>query len=47
MTPKVINGSVVNYWACINFSRTVPDSVAQSFCHQLVQMCQKSGMVCV
>ncbi|XP_024966350.1 protein argonaute PNH1-like isoform X2 [Cynara cardunculus var. scolymus] len=41
---KVINGSVVNYWACINFSRTVPDSAAQSFCHQLVQMCQESGM---
>ncbi|CAH1412527.1 unnamed protein product [Lactuca virosa] len=40
----VINGSVVNYWACINFSRTVPDSAAQSFCHQLVQMCQESGM---
>lgn len=41
---KVINGSVVNYWACMNFSRTVPDSAAQSFCHQLVQMCQESGM---
>ncbi|PWA60381.1 Argonaute/Dicer protein, PAZ [Artemisia annua] len=41
---KVINGSVVNHWACINFSRTVPDSVAQSFCHQLIQMCQESGM---
>nr|XP_043619532.1 protein argonaute PNH1-like isoform X2 [Erigeron canadensis] len=41
---KVINGSIVNYWACINFSRTIPDSTAQSFCHQLVQMCQESGM---
>ncbi|CAI9282174.1 unnamed protein product [Lactuca saligna] len=41
---KVINGIVVNYWAYINFSRTVPDSAAQSFCHQLVQMCQESGM---
>ncbi|KAI7727781.1 hypothetical protein M8C21_013165 [Ambrosia artemisiifolia] len=27
---KVINGSVINYWACINFSRTVTDSAAQS-----------------
>ncbi|KAI3701040.1 hypothetical protein L2E82_45683 [Cichorium intybus] len=42
---KVINGSVLNYWACINFSRTVPDSASQSFCHQLVQMCHESGMV--
>ncbi|CAI9279817.1 unnamed protein product [Lactuca saligna] len=41
---SVINGIFVNYWACINFSRTVPDSAAQSFCHQLVQMCQESGM---
>ncbi|KAL3535803.1 hypothetical protein ACH5RR_004264 [Cinchona calisaya] len=41
---KVINGSTVNYWACINFSRSVQESTACSFCQQLVQMCQVSGM---
>ncbi|XP_027072355.1 protein argonaute PNH1 [Coffea arabica] len=41
---KVINGSTVNYWACINFSRGVQESTACSFCQQLVQMCQDSGM---
>ncbi|KAL9999018.1 putative Piwi domain, ribonuclease H-like superfamily, argonaute linker 2 domain-containing protein [Helianthus debilis subsp. tardiflorus] len=44
VSQKVINGSVINFWACINFSKTVTDSAAQSFCHQLVQMCQESGM---
>ncbi|KAH9619822.1 hypothetical protein KSS87_003277 [Heliosperma pusillum] len=41
---KVINGSTVNNWACINFSRTVPETAARGFCRQLVQMCQVSGM---
>lgn len=41
---KVINGSTVNYWACINFSRSVQESAARGFCRQLVQMCQVSGM---
>ncbi|KAH7849364.1 hypothetical protein Vadar_016819 [Vaccinium darrowii] len=41
---KVINGGTVNYWACINFSRSVPESTVRGFCHQLVQMCQGSGM---
>ncbi|KAJ3691927.1 hypothetical protein LUZ60_012277 [Juncus effusus] len=41
---KVINGSTVNYWACINFSRSVQESTARSFCHELAQMCQISGM---
>ncbi|KAK3028069.1 hypothetical protein RJ639_039360 [Escallonia herrerae] len=41
---KVINGSSVKYWACINFSRGVQESTVRSFCHQLVQMCQGSGM---
>ncbi|KAA8535033.1 hypothetical protein F0562_030036 [Nyssa sinensis] len=44
MNKKVINGSSVNYWACINFSRSVQESTAHDFCHQLVQMCEVSGM---
>ncbi|KAG7021819.1 Protein argonaute PNH1, partial [Cucurbita argyrosperma subsp. argyrosperma] len=44
MNKKVINGSVVRYWACINFSRNVQESIACGFCQQLVQMCQVSGM---
>ncbi|XP_004488421.1 protein argonaute PNH1-like isoform X2 [Cicer arietinum] len=44
MNKKVINGSTVRYWACINFSRSVQESTACGFCQQLVQMCQISGM---
>jgi eukaryotic translation initiation factor 2C len=42
---KVINGSTVRYWACINFSRSVQESTAHGFCQELVHMCQISGMV--
>lgn len=41
---KVINGSTVNYWACINFSRSVQESTVRGFCQQLIKMCQGSGM---
>ncbi|GAA0144984.1 translation initiation factor [Lithospermum erythrorhizon] len=41
---KVINGSKVNNWACINFSRSVQETAASGFCHQLAKMCQVSGM---
>ncbi|CAK9171190.1 unnamed protein product [Ilex paraguariensis] len=41
---KVINGMTVSRWACINFSRSVQESVARGFCHELAQMCQVSGM---
>ncbi|XP_004508550.1 protein argonaute PNH1-like [Cicer arietinum] len=44
MNKKVINGSKVSYWACINFSRSVQEHTARSFCQQLVQSCQISGM---
>ncbi|KAK2367885.1 protein argonaute [Trifolium repens] len=44
MNKKVINGSTVKYWACINFSRSVQESTARGFCQQLIQMCQISGM---
>jgi hypothetical protein len=42
---KVINGSKVRYWACINFSRNVQQRTANAFCQQLVQACQTLGMV--
>lgn len=42
---KMINGMTVSRWACINFSRGVQDSVARTFCNELAQMCQVSGMV--
>ncbi|KAJ7979975.1 Argonaute family protein [Quillaja saponaria] len=41
---KMINGMTVSRWACINFSRSVQESVARGFCHELYQMCQVSGM---
>ncbi|KAG1330043.1 protein argonaute PNH1 [Cocos nucifera] len=44
MNKKVINGCTINYWACINFSRSVQESIAHGFCQELAQMCQISGM---
>ncbi|KAG6582337.1 Protein argonaute 10 [Cucurbita argyrosperma subsp. argyrosperma] len=44
MNKKMINGMTVNRWACINFSRSVQESVARGFCTELAQMCQVSGM---
>ncbi|KAF8400717.1 hypothetical protein HHK36_014017 [Tetracentron sinense] len=44
MNKKMINGSAVNYWACINFSRSVQESTVSGFCQELAQMCQVSGM---
>lgn len=44
MNKKMINGSTVTRWACINFSRSVQESVARAFCNELAQMCQISGM---
>ncbi|KAK9149760.1 hypothetical protein Scep_008517 [Stephania cephalantha] len=41
---KMINGSTVNYWACINFSHCVQESTVRGFCQELAQMCQISGM---
>lgn len=40
----MINGMTVSRWACINFSRSVQESVARGFCNELAQMCQVSGM---
>ncbi|OWM69793.1 hypothetical protein CDL15_Pgr025642 [Punica granatum] len=44
MNKKMINGMTVNRWACINFSRSVQDSIVRGFCNELAQMCQVSGM---
>lgn len=41
---KMVNGGVVTYWACINFSRSVQESAALRFCNELAVMCQVSGM---
>uniref|UniRef100_A0A0A9CZM4 Uncharacterized protein n=1 Tax=Arundo donax TaxID=35708 RepID=A0A0A9CZM4_ARUDO len=32
---KVINGCKVNHWACIHFSRSVPEATARGFCQEL------------
>ncbi|KAI3981946.1 hypothetical protein MKX01_018852 [Papaver californicum] len=44
MNKKMINGSTVNYWACINFSQSVQENTVRGFCQELAQMCQVSGM---
>lgn len=44
MNKKMFNGGSVKYWLCVNFSRTVQDSVARGFCYELAQMCYVSGM---
>lgn len=44
MNKKVINGGTVSHWACINFSRSVQESIAYGFCQELALMCQVSGM---
>uniref|UniRef100_A0A2P2M0E2 Uncharacterized protein n=1 Tax=Rhizophora mucronata TaxID=61149 RepID=A0A2P2M0E2_RHIMU len=41
----MVNGGTVNTWICINFSRSVQDSVAGGFCSELAHMCHISGMV--
>ncbi|XP_024545686.1 protein argonaute PNH1 isoform X2 [Selaginella moellendorffii] len=44
MNKKMVDGGTVNYWACVNFSRTVQDNIARGFCNDLAQMCLISGM---
>ncbi|VAI47955.1 unnamed protein product [Triticum turgidum subsp. durum] len=41
---KMVNGGRVKEWICINFARNVQDSAARSFCRQLADMCEISGM---
>ncbi|GJW33250.1 hypothetical protein Tco_0053282, partial [Tanacetum coccineum] len=42
---KMVNGGRVASWMCINFARNVQDNTARTFCHELAQMCNISGMV--
>uniref|UniRef100_A0A453P9B1 Piwi domain-containing protein n=1 Tax=Aegilops tauschii subsp. strangulata TaxID=200361 RepID=A0A453P9B1_AEGTS len=41
---KMVNGGRVKEWICINFARNVQDGAARSFCRQLADMCEISGM---
>ncbi|PON32555.1 Exonuclease/helicase-like [Parasponia andersonii] len=40
---KLVNGGVVDYWACVNFSSRNQD-VHHHFCEDLVSMCNSRGM---
>ncbi|KAJ4708350.1 Protein argonaute like [Melia azedarach] len=44
MNKKVVNGSSIRYWSCINFSRSVQETTAAGFCQKLIHMCQTLGM---
>ncbi|XP_022997812.1 protein argonaute 1-like [Cucurbita maxima] len=44
MNKKMFNGGTVNNWMCVNFSRSVQESVTSRFCYELAQMCYISGM---
>uniref|UniRef100_A0A7N0U702 Protein argonaute 7 n=2 Tax=Kalanchoe fedtschenkoi TaxID=63787 RepID=A0A7N0U702_KALFE len=41
---KMFNGGTVQNWTCVSFSRLREDAVHR-FCHQLIDMCCKKGMV--
>ncbi|KAA8544172.1 hypothetical protein F0562_022192 [Nyssa sinensis] len=40
---KMVNGGRVEFWTCVNFSRTRQD-LASQFCQELVSMCISKGM---
>ncbi|KAJ9552866.1 hypothetical protein OSB04_016911 [Centaurea solstitialis] len=44
MNKKMVNGGRVASWICINFARNVQDNIARTFCQELAQMCNISGM---
>ncbi|GKB80472.1 argonaute 1-like protein [Tanacetum coccineum] len=44
MNKKMVNGGRVASWMCINFAHNVQDNTARTFCHELAQMCNISGM---
>ncbi|KAL3702460.1 hypothetical protein R1sor_020482 [Riccia sorocarpa] len=44
MNKKMVNGGIVHYWTCINFSRQVNEPTARQFCNDLASMCSTSGM---
>ena len=41
---KMINGGIIDNWACVSFSRMRPEEVYR-FCCDLIQMCNATGMV--
>ncbi|XP_044383462.1 protein argonaute MEL1 [Triticum aestivum] len=41
---KMINGGIIDNWACVSFSRMRPEEVHR-FCCDLIQMCNMTGMV--
>ena len=40
----MINGGIIDNWACVSFSRIPPEEVHR-FCCDLIQMCNMTGMV--
>ncbi|KAF7068384.1 hypothetical protein CFC21_074156 [Triticum aestivum] len=40
---KMINGGIIDNWACVSFSRMPPEEVHR-FCCDLIQMCNMTGM---
>ncbi|XBH95025.1 hypothetical protein VPH35_085662 [Triticum aestivum] len=40
---KMINGGIIDNWACVSFSRIPPEEVHR-FCCDLIQMCNMTGM---
>ncbi|KAM3261225.1 hypothetical protein ACQJBY_052095 [Aegilops geniculata] len=40
---KMINGGIIDNWACVSFSRMHPEEVHR-FCCDLIQMCNMTGM---
>lgn len=41
---KMINGSRVATWTCVNFSTRIDRNLPQEFCRQLIDMCVSKGM---
>ncbi|KAJ0238931.1 Protein argonaute 5 [Hirschfeldia incana] len=41
---KMINGSRVASWTCVNFSTRIDRNLPQEFCRQLIDMCVSKGM---
>ncbi|KAJ9188754.1 hypothetical protein P3X46_000119 [Hevea brasiliensis] len=41
---KMVNGGMVDFWTCVNFSMQVHRNLPHDFCYQLIQMCVSKGM---
>ncbi|XP_059453769.1 protein argonaute 5-like [Corylus avellana] len=42
---RMINGGRVEFWTCVNFSKRVKIDLPFEFCDQLINMCNRKGMV--